>query len=500
MNPAEATSAHILERTTAGYRSSLVSHAVRVACKAVGIVVLARLVSPAQHGLFAMVSTFFFLLVLFRDFGLGAAAIQARTLDEEQLTTLWHAHAWLGFLLGALMLGLSPAIGTFFGEPATVPLAATVSAALVLIGLNAWPRALLARELRFTELNRIETSAALIGTAAMITTALFNGGAYAFAAFLLTSEFVCLVGAWRICRWRPHSRARWQSLHSLWRPASDLLAYNILQCVQLQIDTLLMGRWFGASAAGFYNRPNQLLGLPITHIAAPLTQVLAASLSRLPPNSPQFASIIRQAANLLAYLTLPLAALCIVVPDDVVRLILGPDWPDAAPLLRWLAVGAAASYLTVTVYAVCFATAHTRRLAALTALGLIATVCGLWFARPHGPVGLAAALAIVHLALIAPRLFIATWQTPVALRDYASALCGPVAVTIIFMVGLTAARFATIDLHWIPRLVLSTAGGLLAASGLILSLPRLRVEVLRVWHHAPGRRLADANLTPPIAN
>ena len=238
------------------------------------------------------------------------------------------------------MLALAPATAAFFNQPALVPLTATVSIALVIIGLNAWPRALLARDLRFTELNRIETTAAVLGTAGMITTALLDGGAYAFAAFLLVSEFVCLVGAWRICGWRPTAPAHWRSLRPLHRPASDLLVYNVLQCALTQVDTVLVGRWFGAAAAGLYNRPTQLLALPLTHIATPLSQVLAASLSRLSPASPDFSATVRQATNLLAHLTLPIAAVCLVVPHDLVRLVLGPDWPDAAPLLRWLAVSA----------------------------------------------------------------------------------------------------------------------------------------------------------------
>ncbi len=492
MSSTEAPPDSVVARTADGYRSSLFSHAVRIACKAVGIVVLARLVSPAQHGLFAMAASVFFVLVLFRDLGLGSAAIQARHLTEEQRTTLWHAHVALGLLLGGIMLAIAPAVAAFFNAPPLAPLAATMSAALVLIGLNAWPRVLLARDLRFAELNRIETWAAIIGTAAMIATALLNGSAYAFAAFLLVSESVCLIGAWRICGWRSAKPAHWPSIRPLWRPASDLLAYNVLQCVLTQIDTVLMGRWFGAGAAGLYNRPNQLLALPLTHIASPLNQVLAASLSRLSPASPDFATTVRHAANLLAHLTLPFAALCMVVPHDIVRLILGPDWPDAAPLLRWLAVSAAASYLTVTVYAVCFATANTRRLVLLMVAALVTTSFALWLARSHGPVGLAMALAVVNLLFVFPRLAVATWQTPLSLRDYSSALAGPLVLALLFALSLATFHRITSDFHWLLRLAI-TLSAAAATSGLVaISFPALRSELLRIAQLRSARSASHA--------
>src|SRR3954462_9496383 len=72
-----AASESTLTRAASGYRATLVSQGVRLACKIVGVVVLARLVSPAEHGVFAMAASVMFFFVLFRDFGLTAAAIQA---------------------------------------------------------------------------------------------------------------------------------------------------------------------------------------------------------------------------------------------------------------------------------------------------------------------------------------------------------------------------------------------------------------------------------------
>ena len=89
----------LLAQASRGYQSTLLSQGLRLLCKAVSVVALARLVTPAQHGQFAMAASVFYLVVLFRDFGLGTAALQTRALSEEQRTTLWHAHAGLGILL-----------------------------------------------------------------------------------------------------------------------------------------------------------------------------------------------------------------------------------------------------------------------------------------------------------------------------------------------------------------------------------------------------------------
>jgi polysaccharide transporter, PST family len=474
--PPETTLAHAAR----GYRTTLLAQAVRVGCKAASVVILARLVSPAEHGLFAMAASVFFILVLFRDLGVGPAVVRAASLTDEQCSTLWRVHAGTGVGLAALAAGLAPWAARFFHEPRVTALLALMSLALVLIGLGGWPRLLLMRELRFPELNRVDTIAAVLGTLAMIGAAWLGAGAYAFAVFLIASEAIALLGTWRACRWRPSARARWGSLRELWRPGADLTGYNIATTVLQQIDSVFMGRWFGSLPLGLYNRPVQLLALPMQHIAAPTAQVLLSTLARLGPAAPAFAPHVRATANLIAHLTLPLAVACAILPHEIVRLLLGAEWPGAAPLLRWLALGGAASYLGATVPALCIATSHTRRLVAMASITLVATVAALHLGRGRGPEGIAAAVALANFALLPLRLAWACRGTGVRLRDYGAAFLGPLALSAAGATGLLAGRAAAADSSWPIRLACALAAGTLAAALLSAVWPRLRHELRQI--------------------
>jgi PST family polysaccharide transporter len=436
-------------------------------------------------------------LVLFRDLGLGAVAVQAPTLTEEQKTTLAWTHLGMGVALGLVTVALAPLVATFYREPRVQSLLSVMSLSLPLIGLNAWPRVLLARDLRFAELNRLETLASVAGTGAMIVAGLAGAGAYAFVVFLLVSEILTLVEAWRVCRWRPRTAARWASLRPLFRAGADLTGYNVLLHLLQQIDALLMGRWFGANALGLYNRPAQLLALPGTHIAAPLTQVLLAALSRLGTASPDFARHVRHTSTLVAHLTLPAAAVCAAIPHEIVRLVFGPTWMPAAPLLRWLAISAAFSSLTTTTYALCVATGHTRRLAAISAIALVLTTAALWLGRPLGPEGLALSTAGANIVLLLPRVIWSTKGTPVHLRDFFTALVGPLALSLTIAGGMILGRILVGDTHWLIGLLVAIASGVTTAALLIAFWPHLRRELVYVWHHRPG---APVLASPPAAS
>ncbi len=486
MTPASAASENTLNRAATGYRATLVSQGVRLACKIVGVVTLARLVSPAEHGVFAMAASVMFFLTLFRDLGLSAAAIQSPVLSAGQMNALFRLHVLAGVALCAAMLLVSPAAAEFFHEPRLQPVLCTMSVGFLLIGGSGWPRTLLARELRFTELNRVETAGAVLGTIAMIAAG--NTGAYAFVAFLLVSEAVMLAAAWRYAHWRPREPADWGGLRALMPTGAHLLAYNLALYVLQQADAVLMGRWFGPRALGPYNRAGQILIQPATHLAAPFTQVLLSTLSRLGPDAPEFPAHFRATTNAIAHFTLPLAVMCLILPGEMVRVVLGANWPDAVPLLAWLAVSAALSFLSSTVYALCVASGKPDRLTWMTLLALPVTLAGLVLGRPHGPVGLAAGLAAANAVLFFPRLWWSTRGTRVTPSDYARALAGPLGVAIAFAAGLVAGRMMMVDRAVVIRLLTSIGAGVGGVAVLALVWPRVRGEFRALWEHLPLRR------------
>jgi PST family polysaccharide transporter len=482
------TSAAIEVQTARGHRTMLFSHAVRVLCKAASVLILARLVSPSQHGLYAMAASLTLLLTVFRDFGLGTVAIQTPHLDAGERTTLLWAHVAIGCVLALLGIALTPALVWFYATPEAAPLAVLMCASLVFTGINAWPRVLLARELQFATLNRLETTAVLIGTAVMIGSAALGAGAYAFACFLLTFEGLLVFTAWRACAWRPAGRPRWQRLAPLLRRGASVTGYTFVVHISGQLDTLAIGKWFGSAVLGLYNRSSQLMLLPAQHISAPLGQVLLSSLSRSQSSGGEIRQQLRSASNLILYLTLPLAIVCIALPAETARVVLGAKWLDAAPFIQWLAVGAIASAMGSTAYPLSVAFGRTRRLALLSLVSLLVTIAAIIIARPSGPVGVARAVVLANTLLLLPRLWWITQDSSVSLRDYASAYFSPIVFLATCVAGARGGSSLVPASDWMLRWS-AGVGGALAAGLLLSSLwPRLRAELHNVWAHRPGLR------------
>ncbi len=487
MTPHDKTGAHVADRAAQGNRSTLLSQAVRVGCKVLSVLALARLLTPADHGLYAMGASVFLFLFIFRDFGLGAALVQAPTLNATHLTTLFWANTLLGALFMGVMLGAAPLVMRFYASPAAGPLLAVMSTAFLCIGLGSVPRTLLSRELRFRELNLVETAAAVIGTAAMITAAAAGAGAYAFVIYLLVSETLITVFAWRVCGWRPQGHPDWRSLGAIARTGQDLTRFQALNYVLTQIDLFAVGHLLGAQVLGLYSRAGQLLALTNLHVAGPLTQVALSTLSRLGNNAAEFRRQARAGTTMIAHLVLPPLSVCFALPDEVVRLALGSQWPQAAPILRWLAVSMGIITATSLSYSINLAAEQSRRLALSAVVALPFTLAAVWLGLPHGAAGMAAALAAANLALVAPRLWWVLRGSPLSVADFLGALAGPLAVAGALAAGLAAGRAGALQASGsLPlRLVAASAGGAATVALLAGAWPRVRAEWREVRTHLP---------------
>lgn len=439
-----------------------------------------------------MAASFTLVLALLRDFGTGTAAIQAPELSAGQQTALLQLHAGLGVVLAALTLVAAPAVAGFYQEQSVQLLLYAMSANFVLNGLNAWPRTLLGRQLRFRETNRIELAGALAGTTAMIGAAAAGAGALAFVWFMLVSEFAMAVEAWRLAGWRPSAPADWAALRPLVRTGWQVTASGLLGQIVAQLDAAAMGRWFGAAPLGCYNRATQLLLQPALLVATPFTQVLLASLSRLRGEPASFSRHLRDSANLIAHLTLPFAAVCVAAPEYVVLVALGSSWPDAAPLLRWLGVAAASTLLAATLPAVCIATGQARRHTEVCFATLLVLLAALWFGRASGPVGLAAAVAVAQAGLLPIKVWWATRGLPVGWVDYVAALRGPVLQSLALGAAVAAAR-ALAPSTGLRAVALALAAGAVSYAAVALGRTEGRDELRRIrgllgGHAFPTRR------------
>lgn len=333
-----------------GARLTLVGQLVRTGCNLLGLLVLARLLTPHDYGLVAMVVAIVGLGEVLRDMGLSTAAVQAPTLTERQRSNLFWMSAGIGFALCLAVAFSSPYLATLYGEPAITGIACGLSTTFLLNGLAAQHRANANRKMQFGRLVLIDTVPPVASLILAIGLALVNAGAWALVGQQVATAAIGLALSWLLVRWLPKLPSRGAGMRPFIGFGAPLVGAQILGYVSRSVDTAIMGLRFGPSLAGLYDRAFQIVMLPIGQFAAPSTRVALPALARHHSDPATMGRLLRKGQAALLYPVGGLLALILSVAPTGIPLLLGEQWQAAVPFVQVLSLGALAQTLAYPSY------------------------------------------------------------------------------------------------------------------------------------------------------
>ena len=457
------------EKTIRGGLARLCAQAANFFLRLGSLMVLARLLGPKDFGLVGMVTAFTGVLMLFRDFGLSAAAIQRTTVTDEQISTLFWINIVVGVLLGLLAVAGAPAIAAFYHEPRLIGVTAVLALGFVFNAAGVQHSVLLQRQMRFTALAVVNTVALIVGTAIAIGGARAGYGYWALVAMTVTTPLVSTVGFWLTTAWipgRPHRRA---GIRSMIRFGGTVTLNGLIAYVASNFDKILLGRYWGVDALGIYGRAYQLINIPTDNLNSAAGEVAFSALSRLQDDPARLKNYFLKGYAVIMALTFPITVACAFFADDMILVLLGPKWAAAAPIFRFLAP-------TILVFAII-----NPLFWLLSSLGLVGRslkmglviapvmIVSYVIALPYGPRGVALAYSTVMMLWVIPVIAWSVYGTVISFRDILLTVSRPLASSI--LAGGLALGVRSVYgqlLSALPRLVLESALLLVTFVGILL--------------------------------
>ena len=357
-----------------------------------GIIVTARVLTPQDYGLAAIVLPVAAFAGLFSSLGLASAVIHARRVTEQLMSTAFWVNAVTGVCLTALLTALAVPLALVYDQPLLVPLLAVASLNFTL-SLNVVHTALLERTLRFKQLALQELTCTVISIGTVVVAALAGAGAFSIILGPLAYTVVRTALSWWTVRWMPRARPDRESLRELWSFSRGITGFNILFFWSRNADNLLLAGFVTAAELGNYSRAYNIKKIPVQQLEVVMGRVLFPALTRLRDDRSRLANAWLRALSVSGLATAPVAIGMAVAAPALVEVLFGPRWLGMVTVLEILAVSALPQTLTSTVGGLLRATGATDALfrlgVAVAVLSLAAMVVGL----PWGIVGVAAALA-----------------------------------------------------------------------------------------------------------
>jgi PST family polysaccharide transporter len=440
-------------------------------------VVLARLLTPADFGLVAMVTAITGLGQAFADLGLSEATIQREDISHEQVSALFWINVAIGFALMLIVAGLAPVLAWFYREPRLKNITLLLSLTFLIGGLRVQHDALLKRQMRFLSLAIRDVASSALAVPVAILMAWRGAGYWAIVTLPLTMNAARMVLSWWGVGWIPGLPRRDAKLRSLITFGGNVATSYIIANLNRSADVILIGWRWGAGPLGLYSRAYNLLMLPVRQLGTPVGNVLVPAFSRVQGDPERFARYYLRSVNLMTWISTPIFGFLWVAAEPVIVLALGNRWREAAPVFQVLAISALAQMLLdVTIWSL-VSRGQSNRLLKLLLIVLPVIVGSFALGLPYGIKGVALSGSLV-LVGIYPWILKFTYRgTRVTLRRFGKAIVCPTALC---FAGVFSAEIA---LHLIaPQRNVSQVfvAALGFASAYLLSplIPRVRKEIM----------------------
>jgi PST family polysaccharide transporter len=410
--------AEFKRRSVRGGTAAVLGQAFSIALQIGTTVVLARLLSPADYGLQAMVITLTGFFSLFKDAGLSVATVQRETLTHEQISTLFWINLGLGTFLTIAVAATGPFLVAFYKEPRLLWLTIASSSIFLFNSLSVQHKALLDRSMRFGTGVKIDILTATIGSVVAVGMAALGCGYWSLICQNITLPIVGTAATWIAMPWLP-GRPRWTTeLRSMARFGGTVTLNSFVVYVAYNTEKILLGRFWGAAPLGIYSRAYQLANLPVQQLISSVHGVAFSALSRIQGEAQRLQRAYLKSQTIIVSLTIPVIIACAFFAREIVLAMLGQKWIAAAPVLRFLAPTILIFALVNPFSWLLQATGRVQRSLNIAFLICPVVILGILAGLRHGPSGVALGYSAAMLLLFVPIVAWATHGTGITAASY----------------------------------------------------------------------------------
>lgn len=443
-------------------RGGMITTACQVILLLLGIastVVLARLLIPEHFGLIGMVTALTVLIQRFQDIGLGDAIIQRKEITHEQVSNIFWINLGISLFFTILVALCAEVIAWFYNDQRLLWITMALSVNFVCSGLSIQHHTLIRRQMRFDQQTLIRIFSVTFSIALAITLAWLGYGYWALVWKELSRSFLSTVLAWSFCPWRPGLPVRNAGIMSLLKFGGNVTGYNMLFYLTNNLDSILLGKFFGAVPVGLYSRARQLTTVPVSQLLEPMKNVSLPALSTFQDNPSKYANYFLKMLAILTFIYMPLIVYIGIYAYPIVYIALGSQWMDAVPIFRLLAISLFVSPIVTMYGMMMLASGHSRRYLYWGIFTSLTTIIGFIVGIRWGVLGISASWSFSSAINLIFSLFFVFKGSPVSMVSTLKNIYRPAIASIIMGIGLYITYGFISSFHVAVQIALSTLLG-----------------------------------------
>lgn len=322
------------QKTTSGLFWSSVERFSNQGVQFVFSIILARLLSPSDFGIIAMITIFFAVAQSFVDSGFSNALVRKSDRKEEDLSTCFYFNIGVGFVAYIVLFLIAPFVASFYSQPILSSIIRITGLGVILNSLCVVQQALFTIRIDFRSQAKVTLAATILSGIVGVILAFLGYGVWALVWQGVVSAIVRMALLWLMSKWRPRTGFSKESFHYLFGYGSKLLASGLLDTLYNNIYPIVIGKFYSPAQLGNYSRALSLAQFPSSNITSILQRVTFPVLSTIQDDIPRlqtnYCRLLKGSAFIVFPLTMGLAA----VASPLIHIILTSKWDGCVLYLQ----------------------------------------------------------------------------------------------------------------------------------------------------------------------
>ena len=394
--------------------------------------ITSRLLSPGDFGIVGLIAVFSGFITIFSDSGLSMAVIRS-----GYKHTYYRGLNYLSILIGcglciAMILLMYP-MALFYENTDIVLPGIAIAFLFIIKSLSVVPMAVLQKELRFGASGRILFISTFCGTLSTIIMAYAGLKHWS----LIWSQYITAIVSFIILYFYAPgllAKTRAKTIKKSFVLAKTLIkslvGFNIINYWARNADNLIVGKYYGTSDLGIYNRAYMMLMMPLNLITGIFSAVLLPSFVKHKNEGGDVESEYYFILKIISLINLPVAIILILFPQQLVELLWGNNWLKVAALLPYFGLLVMTQTLISTLGSIMVVQKEERSLMYAGWVGAAFMVIGIVFGATISLNGIAAFYSLAYILLVLP-------------------------FNVIYIIKSKLRFISSLYIFWLPKIILS---------------------------------------------
>lgn len=471
--------------------SAVSTVALRLGSLAVSVV-LARLLTPSEFGVYAVALAVQAVLMPLADLGLSADLVRS-TQPKPREPTVATLSITAGTVLTALMMATSAPLASLMGSPESAPTIAVLSVTILLASIGVVPLARLQRDIRQRTLFGITAVDFVVSTTVTISLVLLGWGPMSLAVGRVAAQTAATGLQFRFAHVRPRFGFEMAVAGSVLRFGIPVAGANLLSWALLSIDRVVLSRTRGAAALGLYVMAFNVSSWPMSAIGQAVRGVALPAFARV--KAGKESRVLADSLGLVWSVGVFGGAMISALASPIIGFLYGEKWMGAVPVLAVLAILGAIRVVIDTLNTFLYARGDSRSVLIVQATWFVALLLALpagalWL----GATGIAWAHVAVAAGVVVPLTLRACRSSGVRIHDAVVAMVPPLLAAVLVF-AVVAALGAAVESLALALLVGGLAGTAVYAAVLFRWF-RTRIRVLSAATGRAGGKSSDTGKVP----